>query len=120
MSDLYEQLQGSASRLLRDRGRLMTLRCRAGGAYDPASGAAVVTQTDSPCFGATFPFPALLIDGTRIQAGDQKVLLAVQGLTFDPAIGDQLLIGGAVQNIISVQPIGPDGTVVIYRLQVRR
>lgn len=120
MSEFYEGLQGKASRLLTERGRSMVLRRRVSGAYDPATGSAPVTVSDSACAGATFPFPALLIDGTRIQVGDLKVLLAVQGLTFEPAIGDELLIGGAAHQIKSVQPIGPDGTVVIYRLQVRR
>lgn len=120
MSEFYEGLQGNASRLLSERGRAMVLRRRVPGAYDPATGTAAQTVTDTACSGATFPFPALLIDGTRIQVGDLKVLLAVQGLTFEPAIGDQLLIGGAVHQVMNVQPIGPDGTVVVYRLQVRR
>lgn len=120
MSEYYENLQGSASRLLGDKGQAMTLRRRVSGAYDPAVGAATVTPSESPCIGAVFPYAAILIDGTRIQAGDQKVLLAVKGLTLDPAIGDQLLIGSTTTNVVSVQPIGPDGTVVVYRLQVRR
>ena len=120
MSDFYLQLQGTAGRLLGGRGRSMTLRKRTPAAYDPTTGAAGVAQFDTECVGAQFPFPALLIDGTRVQTGDQKVLLSAAGLTVEPDTGDQMLIGGSVFSIVSVQPIGPDGTVVVYKLQVRR
>ena len=120
MSAFYLALQGTAGRLLGGKGRAMTLRKRTPGAYDPATGAAGVTAADTACVGAQFPFPALLIDGTRIQVGDQKVLLSASGLAVEPDTGDQLLIGGAVHSIVTVQPIGPDGTVVVWKLQVRR
>lgn len=98
----------------------MTLRKRTAGVYNPATGAAAVVDVDTPCTGATFDFPALLIDGTRVQAGDKKLLLSAEGLAVVPDTADQMIIGGEVFGIKAVQTIGPDGTVVVYRLQIRR
>ena len=120
MSAFYLNLQGTAARMLAGRGRAMVLRKQTAAAYDPAAGSAAQTASDTDCVGAVFDFPALLIDGTRIQRGDKKVLLASEGLTVTPDATDQLVIGDVVHSIVNVQPIGPDGTVVVYRLQVRR
>lgn len=121
MSAFYLSLQSTAGRMLAGKGRAMVLRKRTPpGAYNPATGAATVTAVDHPAIGAVFDFPALLIDGTRIQAGDKKVLLAADTLGAEPTTSDQLVIGGNVHNIVSVQAIGPDGTVVVWKVQVRR
>lgn len=120
MSEFYLGMQASASRVLADRGRAMILRKLTPGTYSPTSGAVTQTATDYPASGAQFPYPALLIDGTRIQRGDMKVLLSAEGLAMEPDTGDQLLIGGQVWAIVSAQAIGPDGTVVVWKLQVRR
>ena len=119
-SAFYTGLQSTAARLLGDKGMAMTLRKRAASAYDPAAGAATLTPTDYACTGAKFAFPALLIDGTTIRQGDQKVLLAAQGLAVEPEQGDVLLIAGVQWPVIEVKPIAPADTVVVWQLQVRR
>jgi hypothetical protein len=114
----YPGLQSTALRLLTTYGQALTLRKRTPGAYDPATGAAAVTEADTSVRGAVFDFPAGMVDGTSILRGDRQVILAGGGSV--PDAGDLLLIGETAHNVISVKATAPAGTVVIYELQVRR
>lgn len=117
---LYASLRATALRQLGDKGRAMTLHQATAGTYDPTTGSAPVTETDYACTGAEFPYPAVLIDGTSIQAGDRKVLLAAQGLEATPDVGDSLTAGATRYRVIAAKSIAPNGTVILWQLQVRR
>lgn len=119
-TSFYTSLRSTAARMIGDKGRAMTLHQQTPGTYDPATGAAAVTEVDYDCFGAEFDYPALLIDGTSIQAGDKRVLLAADGLSVEPDVGDDITSGSTRRRIIAVKAIAPAGTVVIWQLQVRR
>ena len=119
MSDFYTGLRDTAANVIADKGRALTLHKRTPAAYAPSSGTASVTETDYSCTGAVLNFPATLIDGTLIQRGDRKIILSARGLTVEPDDGDTMTIGTKKVNIIAVKPVAPDGTVVIYILQVR-
>jgi len=119
-ASFYAGLRQTALRLLGDKGRAMTLHKRTPGTYDPATGSAAVAEVDHACTGAEFDFPALLIDGTSIQYGDKKVLLAAQGLDAEPDVGDDITSGSTRRQVIAVKAVAPSGTVVVWQLQVRR
>lgn len=119
-SAFYTGLRETAHRLLGDKGRAMTLHKATPGAYDTSAGAAPVTTTDYACTGAEFDYPALLIDGTSIQAGDKKVLLSAQGLSVEPDVGDDITSGSTRRRIIAAKAVAPAGAVVVWQLQVRR
>lgn len=115
----YSGMSATAARMLGDKGQQMTLRKRTPGTYTPGT---AVTQTDADhtVTGAVFAYPAVVIDGTRIQVGDKKVILAAEGMTVEPDTGDTLLIGSTWNNIVAVKPVDPAGTAVVFILQVRR
>lgn len=115
---LYPGLQATAARLLAQFGQPMTLRKRTPGAYDPATGAAAVTEVDSTTQGAAFDFPAGMVNGTSILRGDKQVILTGGGSA--PDAGDLLLIVGVAHGIVNVKATAPAGLVVIYELQVRK
>lgn len=106
--------------MLGEKGRTMVLRKRTPGAYDPATGVAAVATADHNVLGAEFDYPALLIDGTTIQRGDKKIILAADGMTVEPDADDVVLVGGVVRNVIGVRAVNPAGTPVAYILQVRK
>ena len=116
----YAGLSRTASKMLGDKGRAMVLRKRTAGAYDPATGVAAITTEDHNVIGAEFDFPALLIDGTTIQRGDKKIILAADGMTVEPDVDDVVLVATVPRNVVSVKAINPAGTVVVYILQVRK
>ena len=113
----YPALQATASRLLTTYGQPMTLRKRTPGAYNPATGAATVTEVDSTVQAAEFDVPAGMVDGTNILRGDRQVIMAGGGSV--PDAGDLLVAGGVARNIVSVKATAPAGTVVIYELVTR-
>lgn len=120
MSTFYASLQATAAKLIGDKGRALVLRQQTPGTYDPATASAPVTTVDTPVYGAVLDYPALLIDGTNVQRGDKKVILAAAGLTVEPDTDDQILIAGVPWTIVSPQAVAPDGTVVVWKLQIRR
>ncbi len=118
MSDFYTGLKATAAGLLAEKGRAMTLHKRTPGAYNPATGAAAVTETDYACTGAEFDFPAQAIDETMILRGDKRVILS--GLTVEPDAGDMLTSGTTKRHIVGVKAVAPAGVVVVYIVQVRK
>lgn len=64
-------------------------------------------------------YTAREIDGTLILASDKKLLVAVSGLTITPAPSDRVKVGGANYEIVSVMPLQPGGTVILYEIQGR-
>jgi hypothetical protein len=115
----YTDLRATAAALLTDKGQSMTLTKRTSGTYDPATGAATVTEATYSVTGAVFDFPAAVIDGTLIQQGDKKVLVSALGLSVEPDVDDSLTIGGTAHQIVQVKKLSPAGTTVLWTLQVR-
>jgi len=57
------------------------------------------------------------IDGTIIQQGDRRVLIASQGVT--PSTADTLEISGTDYRIINVEEIAPSGVPIYFECQAR-
>ena len=62
-------------------------------------------------------FPQTMIDGTLIQQGDRRVMLAATGPK--PSTSGTLNILGTVYRIISVRETGPSGVPLYYFAQCR-
>lgn len=58
------------------------------------------------------------IDGTLIQRGDKKIMLAVGGITAIDT-GDTCVTGGVTYLVKNVQPFAPGGVVIFYYVQLR-
>jgi hypothetical protein len=116
----YAGLRTTAQRMLGDKGRAMTLHKRTSGTYDPTTGTAAIVEVDHACLGAEFDYQALLINGTTIQYGDKRVLVAAQGLDATPDLSDDITSGTTRRHIVGVRSIGPGGVIVVWELQVRR
>lgn len=62
-------------------------------------------------------FPQSMIDGTLIQQGDRRVMIAATGPV--PSTADTLTIGGKVHRIINVRSTTPSGVPLYYEIQAR-
>lgn len=120
MSAFYDGLAQTALVLLQDKGMTMTLNQRTPGTYSATTGTTTVTETTYTVTGAQFHFPANMIDGSMIQRGDRRVIVAARGMTVEPDAGDVLTIAGTRTNVVAVKAINPGGTTIAYVLQVRR
>lgn len=125
MSAFYDRMSATALNLIARFGQTITLRDTVPGEYDP------VTGGSTPDVEVDQPAQAILQDyalqqagmsyaeGTVIQQGDKKIMVAAQGLT-PPALTTTVLAGGATWTIVNIKEINPAGTPLVYELQGRR
>jgi len=116
----YEQRAASALRLIKKYGMTMTVRRVTKGEYNSEAGeraADVVLSLDGK--GIIEEYETKEIDGTLIQAGDRKIILAASGLAIRPKKGDLLVIDGAISQIVKNKPTSPGGVDIIHNLQIR-
>jgi hypothetical protein len=60
-------------------------------------------------------------NGTLVQQGDKKVLLAASGLAFEPNLNALITrADGSVWKVVNLHRLDPDGTPILYTLQVRK
>jgi hypothetical protein len=112
----YERSRAAAERLIARFGQAASLRrtTASGADYDPA-----LTVEDFPCLLVDLDHRERRIDESSIRQDDRMVYLSAAGLSVTPTLADRLLIGGAEHAIVSVQPLSPDGTIIVWQLQVR-
>ena len=113
----YTDLRGTATALLADKGRPITLRKRSAGAYDPSTGTTAVTDAVYTVSAVTRSFPERLIDGQMIRSGDVRV--TIQAGVAEPVEGDRLTVDGTEMSVVRVRPVSPGGVPVIYVVQAR-
>ena len=114
----YAKSAATADRLITRFGQAATLIRQvqiSGPDYDPT-----FAKQSRDCTIAVLDYENREIDGTRIQAGDKKVLVSAVGLSPEPSTVDRIDIGDEEHAIISVKPLSPAGTPVFYEVQARR
>lgn len=120
MSDFYNGLQATASRLLAQFGKPMTLRVQTGSAYDDE------TQTNEPVY-ADYPVNGLVLNyngrmnesGTYVQTDDKKLLVSVSNAP-EPTTGAQVINGADVYTVQAVKALSPAGINLLFELQGRK
>lgn len=115
----YTTSSATALRLLTKFGQAVTLRKQTAGAYDPSTGTATITQSDTAGNAVMLEFSdgERYQAGTTIQEGDKKALLNAVAVT--PAPNDLLIVGSATWTVLGVKTLAPAGTVVLYELHLR-
>ena len=116
MSFDYTGTAATATRLLARFGAACTLKRQSAGSYDPSTGSDTVTATSLSTVACVFAYPQSYIDGTLILQGDQRAYMD-PGVT--PAQGDVLAWQGTDYTVVSVKPVSPAGTVVLFEAQLR-
>ncbi|OBV38057.1 hypothetical protein [Janthinobacterium psychrotolerans] len=119
----YTKTASRADQSLRRKGGIVMLRQVVTGVYDPGLGAAPSIATDYEGTGVKIAYEAENIDGTLIQAGDQKLLLSPlqrSGLPMPtPTTADLVLFGGASYTVKAVGTTAPVDVAVLHTLQLR-
>jgi hypothetical protein len=116
MSAFYDGLAATARKLIRDKGQAISLLRTNDATYDPATGAAAPTVTTLGTYGVVLDYPTKEVDGAQVLSTDKKVILES---SYAVLPRDQLMIGGAAHNVINCKSLAPDGTAVIFVVQVR-
>ena len=119
----YTKTAARADQSLRRKGGIVVLRQVVTGEYDPGLGAAPSTSRDYEGTAVKIAYEAENIDGTLIQAGDQKLLLSPlqrNGQAMPaPTAADLVLFGGASYTVKSVETTAPVDVAVLHTLQLR-
>jgi hypothetical protein len=95
------------------------------GAYDPVTGGPTPGSTTAISTKAVLDSTSLRTLGFRygeglVQTGDMEAMIPAAGLTFDPAAGDSLTVGGVAYTVIGARPTYEGATPVLWQLLVRR
>lgn len=116
----YARPAATAKRLLTKFGAPAVLSRDGGdGAYNPATGQVEGGGTQTlECTAAVLAYRAQDIDGTLIQAGDSRVLIAPDIATV-PETGDVVNVAGRTLTVVRVATTAPAGPVVLYEVQAR-
>ena len=120
MSDFYNGLQSTATRLLAQFGKPLTLRIQTGSTYDPATQTNAPTYTDHAVSGVIGNYKGRVTEsGTLVQTDDKKILVSV-GAAPEPTAGAQIIDGATVYVVQTVKALDPAGTPLLYELQGRK
>lgn len=120
MSDFYNGLKSTASRLLTQFGKPMTLRIQTGSVYDPVTQTNVPAYTDYPVSGLVLNYKGRTNEsGTYVQTDDKKLLLSVSGAP-EPTTGAQVIDGADVYTVQTVKALSPAGINLLFELQGRK
>lgn len=115
----YDSFVALALDLLGRKGQQITITTVTTGAYNPATGGVSNTETVQTGVGVPVGYKASEIDGTNIRRGDVKVIVAGSGIT-EPKVNGQVSFIGFTGTIKNVEVVAPDGTPIVYKLQVRK
>jgi hypothetical protein len=119
-SALYGELAQAAVDLLNELGQLVLLtRAGAGGGYDPDEG--FVEEGGEQVWsanGVEFQYEQREVDGSLIQSGDRRVLIAPDLGTM-PQSGDVITLGAYRLEVVESRPLQPAGVVVLHEVQAR-
>jgi hypothetical protein len=114
----YGGLQATASRLLTDKGQLLTFSRKTTTVFNPVKGKNNSTTSTYTGYGAAFDYKTREIDGVKVQESDIRLLL--QATDTVPAINDTTTIDSVIYKILKIDKVSPGGTVVYYEIQLRR
>lgn len=126
MADFYSRMAATALRLITRFGQAATLDDVTPGTYDPVTGE---TTGDTPI---TQSCQLILLDyslqesgikyaeGSQVQNGDKKVLLAAQGLTWVPQLTTTITADGAIWRVANIKSSNPAGTPLVYEIHGRK
>lgn len=116
----YQRMAQTATRLLAKFGAPAVLSRDGGtGVYNPQTGQVEGGGTQTwDCTAAVLTYSAKDIDGSLIEAGDSRVLIAPDIATV-PETGDVVNVAGRTLTVVRVAVTAPAGTVVLYDVQAR-
>lgn len=111
----------TASRLIKKHGREIAI-LRAGPGISDGAGNTIPGPDVSHAalaVSATYAIELQMIAGGLLGAGDQRILVSVEGLAITPTTTDKALVDGVEYRIVRVSPFAPAGEVIFWEIQTR-
>jgi len=123
----YDRFIALAVKMLTKFGTVAYLR-QESSVLDPATGGVVSAPIEEQAVQAMFvpnqwmaSQTVYLFSQQMVQANDRQMIVAAPTYAFEPQPGDSISVDdGRAFDIVALIPIDPDGTVIAYKLLVRR
>ncbi len=115
---LADSLRKTASKLVKKFGGDVTFKVITVGAYNPVTGTASETTSDTTIKGVLEDVSAREINDL-VQAGDRRLTVAAADLSAAPKISDKVSIGGVTHQIIRVSSVEQDNQAITHELILR-
>lgn len=113
----------TADRMITSKGQAVTLTRRAAGAYDPATGAAVITETTQTGRGVILPLAGYRKAQSNVVAGDETLLLSglsTTGTLTALRVDDTLTDANAKKyTIVAIDTLAPAGLAIMFDAVLR-
>ena len=119
MSDFYARLADVALKQIEDKGRTVTLE-KDTNQFDPQTGVNVQTTVQTATKAVFTEFTLDEFNGTTVQTGDKKVLLAAKSLTEAPTNEYRLVDQSETYSINPIETVQPGDTPLLYKVSARR
>lgn len=120
MAILDKPLRKVSSRLLKRFGTNVTLIRRSAPTYDVVTGTSTESSQQYRLKAVIQDYKANELRDGLIKVGDRRIIFASADLTFEPQPSDQLLFGGIIHNVISIEQIYSGDQSAIFICQVRK
>ncbi len=115
---LAPSLRKVASKLMARFGGAATIRRVVTGAYNPTTGTASETITDTAVNGVLEDVSLREVN-ELVQAGDKRLLIAAADVANAPTTADEVIIESITYQVIQVNTIEQDNTAITYELILR-
>ena len=115
---LANPLRKVASKLMAKFGGVATIRRVTPGVYNPTTGTASETTSDTALRGVLEDVNVREVNDL-IQSSDKRLTVAAADVAAVPSTADRVLIGGVTHQIIRVTTIEQDNTAITHELILR-
>lgn len=115
----YSRMVRTANRLIARFGQSAAIRRTTVDMSDPLEPGDPVT-TDHACTAVVTDYTMQERAGTLIKATDRKIIVSTAGVTITPKISDKLVVGDEVYSLVTIDPLNPGGTLLLWQMQARR
>lgn len=115
---LATSLRKTASKLMSKFGGSVTIRRVTTGAYNPTTGTATPSTSDTTVKGVLEDVQQREVNDL-IRSSDKKLTIAAADLSFEPAVSDQISVSGRVFQCIQVNRIEQENTAIVFEMYLR-
>jgi hypothetical protein len=115
---LATSLRATASKLMAKFGGTATIRRVTNGTYNPVTGTASESTSDTTVKGVVEDVNAREVNDL-VQAGDRRLTIAAADVNAAPTTSDRIIISGVTYQVVRIATIEQDNQPITYELILR-
>lgn len=121
MADFYTRMADTALTLMTSKGKPLSVERTTGGTFNPVTQSFTVPETTTTSTTKGVVVPLTRVEDNRylqdlVEGKMRRVIVAAQGMSFEPRAGDRVVDGSTVIEVLGSTPVNPAGTAIIHRI----